>query len=90
MNLIEAAASGNYIIATNVRGNADVVKQCGFGTLVELNDDAVMAEEIRKALYMVEEPFSTDASHVFGTDIITSQIITLYSDSLQEGSETNG
>ena len=50
MNLIEAAASGRYIIATNVRGNADVVKESGFGALVELNDDEAMAREIRRAM----------------------------------------
>ena len=46
INLIEASASGKYIIATDVRGNADVVKQSGFGTLVKLNDDEAMAEAI--------------------------------------------
>ncbi len=46
INLIEAAASGKYIIATDVRGNADVVKQSGYGTLVKLNDDKAMAEAI--------------------------------------------
>lgn len=46
INLIEAAASGRYIIATDVRGNADVVKQSGFGTLVKLNDDEAMAKAI--------------------------------------------
>ena len=47
INLIEAAARGKYIIATDVRGNADVVRQSGFGTLVALNDDEAMAEAIR-------------------------------------------
>ena len=50
MNLIEAAASGRYIIATDVRGNADVVKQSGYGVLVKLNDDEAMAREIRNAM----------------------------------------
>lgn len=48
INLIEAAARGKYIIATDVRGNADVVKQSGYGTLVMLNDDAAMAEAIKR------------------------------------------
>lgn len=47
INLIEAAARGKYIIATDVRGNADVVKQSGYGTLVALNDDQAMADAIR-------------------------------------------
>lgn len=46
INLIEAAARGKYILATDVRGNADVVHQSGYGTLVDLNDDAVMAEKM--------------------------------------------
>ena len=50
MNLIEAAASGRYIIATNVRGNADVVNQCGNGVLVPLNDDKAMAHELRNII----------------------------------------
>lgn len=50
MNLIEAAASGKYIIATDVRGNADVVRQTGSGVLVPLNDDAAMAAEIRRIM----------------------------------------
>lgn len=50
INLIEAAASGRYIIATDVRGNADVVKQSGYGTLVKLNDDEAMAEAIASRL----------------------------------------
>ena len=50
MNLIEAAASGKFIIATNVRGNADVVRQTGSGVLVPLNDDTAMADEIRKTM----------------------------------------
>lgn len=47
INLIEAAARGKYIIATDVRGNADVVRQSGYGTLVTLNDDGAMAEAIK-------------------------------------------
>ena len=48
LNLIEAAARGRYIIATDVRGNADVVKQSGCGVLVKLNDDEAMAAEIAR------------------------------------------
>lgn len=47
INLIEAAARGKYIIATDVRGNADVVRQGGYGTLVALDDDGAMAEAIK-------------------------------------------
>ena len=50
MNLIEAAARGRYIIATDVRGNADVVKQSGYGALVKLDDDAAMAEAVKDVI----------------------------------------
>ena len=46
LNLIEAAARERYIIATDVRGNADVVTQSGYGKLVRLNDDEAMARAI--------------------------------------------
>ena len=46
LNLIEAAARERYIIATDVRGNADVVAQSGYGALVKLNDDEAMARAI--------------------------------------------
>lgn len=48
LNLIEAAARGKYIIATDVRGNADVVAQSGYGKLVPLNDDDALAAEFLK------------------------------------------
>lgn len=54
LNLIEAAARGRYIIATDVRGNADVVKQSGYGTLVKLDDDAAMAEKIDQIYKNIE------------------------------------
>lgn len=63
INLIEAAARGKYIIATDVRGNADVVRQSGYGTLVALNDDAAMAEAIR-AFYRSGSAERTDVSAV--------------------------
>ena len=46
INLIEAAARGRYIIATDVRGNADVVRQSGFGTVVPFDNDVAMADAI--------------------------------------------
>lgn len=48
LNLIEAAARGRCIIATDVRGNADVVRQSGCGELVKLNDDLSLAEAIAR------------------------------------------
>lgn len=46
INLIEAAARGRYIIATDVRGNADVVRQSGFGALVKFDDDEAISNII--------------------------------------------
>lgn len=48
LNLIEAAARGKYIIATDVRGNADVVIQSGFGKLIEFDNDEAMAKAIEE------------------------------------------
>ena len=77
MNLIEAAASGKYIIATDVRGNADVVRQSGFGTLVKLNDDEAMAREIRKAM-TVQEACNIDNVHLYDEREIVKEILNLY------------
>ena len=48
INLIEAMAIGNSIVATNVRGNNDLVQDGENGFLVELNDSGAMAEAILK------------------------------------------
>lgn len=90
LNLIEAVASGKYIIATDVRGNADVVKQSGFGTLVKLNDDKSMAEEIRKAIHSTKKSPKRAPAQEFEASTIASHILRLYSESLQKGIETNG
>ena len=77
MNLIEAAASGRYIIATDVRGNADVVKQSGFGALVKLNDDETMAGEVKKAM---TDQGSYDPSRIrlFDEKEIVKEVMHLY------------
>lgn len=77
MNLIEAAASGRFIIATNVRGNADVVRQCGFGTLVELNDDTAMAEAIQKAMCWQGFP-DMQSVRIFDEKEIVKNLMALY------------
>lgn len=46
INLIEAMAVGNAIIATDVRGNNDLVKDGKNGFLVELNDSKTMADRV--------------------------------------------
>ena len=77
MNLIEAAASGRYIIATDVRGNADVVRQCGFGTLVKLNDDEAMAKEIRKVSAISSVP-NPDNIRIYDERETVTTILSLY------------
>lgn len=77
INLIEAAASGRYIIATDVRGNADVVKQSGYGALVKLNDDEAMAREIEKAMG-VSGGFDLGRVSLFDEKEIVRAVLTLY------------
>lgn len=79
LNLIEAAARGRYLIATDVRGNADVVRQCGYGALVPLNDDAAMAEEIRKAYHQgVPARQCVDEIQVYDEKNIVQTILKIY------------
>ena len=53
INLIEAMALGNPIVATDVRGNNDLVEDGVTGYLVPLNDSKLMAEKIN---YLIENP----------------------------------
>lgn len=46
LNLVEAAARGKYIIASNCRGNIDVVNQSNYGVIVELDDYQALADEM--------------------------------------------
>lgn len=48
INLIEAMAIGNAIVATDVRGNNDLVENEVNGYTVKLNDSADMADKIMK------------------------------------------
>ena len=80
LNLIEAAACGKYIIATDVRGNADVVKQYGYGQLIPLNASHAMARAISdfavKPLSRPEDSF--DRIQVFEEKQIVSALKQLY------------
>lgn len=79
INLIEAAARGRYIIASDVRGNADVVKQSGYGALVPLDDDQAMAEEIKKAAASgASVRRDVSAVAVFGEAEITKELLEIY------------
>ena len=79
VNLIEAAASGKYIIATDVRGNADVVKQSGYGVLVDLDDDKAMAEAIqnvcRKGISVKQDVSSIS---IYDAKNIVGKVLELY------------
>ena len=84
INLIEAAASGKYIISTDVRGSADVVRQSGYGALVKLNDVAAMAEEIKKACVQgVPTRQQVDEVKVYDENSIVETVMEIYSDILQ-------
>jgi len=77
MNLIEAAASGRFIIATDVRGNADVVKQSAYGTLVKLNDDLSMAYAIKKVMTEKQSQVFTN-NQIFDENEIVRKVLSLY------------
>lgn len=79
MNLIKAAASGKYIIATDVCGNADVVKQTGSGVLVPLNDDKAMAAEIKRAMLLYATVKKANV-HQFGENEIILSVFNQYLD----------
>lgn len=57
INLIEAMALGNPIIATDVRGNNDLVQDGKNGYLIELNDSQAMADKI---IELIENPSKLD------------------------------
>ena len=78
LNLIEAAARGRFIIATDVRGNADVVKQSGSGVLVKLNDDEAMAAEIAKLIHTPPAPADRSRIECYCSDAIVRTLFGLY------------
>lgn len=86
INLIEAAASGKYIISTDVRGSADVVRQSGYGALVPLNDDSAMAIEIHKACCEgAPTRQKVDEVKIYDENNIVKTIIKIYLCMIQNG-----
>lgn len=79
INLIEAAARGKWIISTDVRGSADVVKTSSCGVLVPLNDDEAMAAEIA-ALCARGHKFEADRSRIdcYRAEAIVKRLFELY------------
>jgi glycosyltransferase EpsD len=78
LNLIEAAARGRYIIATDVRGNADVVTQSGSGTLVKLNADEAMAERIADLIEHTPAPADRENIACYDSRAIVKTLFGLY------------
>lgn len=83
INLIEAMAIGNAIVATDVRGNNDLVVNGKNGFLVPLNDSKAMAECIMK-LYsnpkLIEEFRKQNLEMVkdYSTGNVISQMVDIY------------
>lgn len=85
INLIEAMAIGNAVVATDVRGNNDLVKDGKNGYLVRLNDSCQMAEAILK-LYnnpmLVEEFRKNNLERVkaYSVDSVIENMVEIYGD----------
>ena len=81
LNLIEAAATGKYIIATDVRGNSDVVSQSGYGVTVALNDYIMMADHILEAYQKAPLKSSVQAAEnvlIYEQNRIVERIMEFY------------
>lgn len=79
INLIEAAARGRYIIATDVRGNADVVRQSSYGIVVPFDDDESLAKTIDDLITNgIQEKTNLDRLNGYSEEEICKQIIACY------------
>lgn len=83
INLIEAMAIGNAIVATDVRGNNDLVKDGENGFLVKLNDSSAMAEAVLRLYESRElmEKFSLknkEMVEAYSVDNVISDMIEIY------------
>lgn len=83
INLIEAMAMGNAIVATDVRGNNDAVEDGVNGYLVPVGDSDLMAEKIL-ALMNDREKLRTfgenglDMVKDFSTENVNREMLTIY------------
>ena len=83
VNLIEAMAVGNAIVATDVRGNRDLVKDGENGFLISLGDSDAMADRITK---LIETPGIMDKFKAqnltdvkdYSTESVIDQMIKIY------------
>ena len=84
INLIEAMAMGNPIVATDVRGNNDAVEDGVNGYLVPVGDSGTMAEKIlglmndREKLRTFGEN-GLDMVRGFSTENVNREMLTIYS-----------
>lgn len=85
INLIEAMAIGNAIVATDVRGNRDLVRNGENGFLVPVGDHRAMADRI---VTLIENPDLMDkfrkeslsAVKKYSTDSVINQLVDIYKD----------
>jgi glycerate kinase len=67
-----------FIIATDVRGNADVVTQSSSGTLVKLNADEAMAERIAELIEHPPAPADRENIACYDSRAIVKTLFDLY------------
>lgn len=83
INLIEAMAIGNPIVATDVRGNNDLIEDGKNGFLVKLNDSQAMAEAIIKLYNSSElmQQFGVANSEMvskYEVNSVTAEMVKIY------------
>ena len=84
VNIMEAMAMGKAIVATNVRGNADLVEDNKGGYLIELNDSKTMAEKIihlyNNSNFIVQMgEYNLEAVKKYSIDIVNEDMKKIYS-----------
>ena len=84
INLIEAMAMGNPIVATDVRGNNDAVEDGVNGYLVPVGDSGMMAEKILELMNDREKlrafgKNGLDMVKDFSTESVNREMLTIYS-----------
>ena len=83
INIIEAMAMGNAIVATDVRGNNDAVKDGVNGYLVPVGDSDLMAEKILELMNDREKlrtfgENGLDMVKDFSTENVNREMLTIY------------
>lgn len=85
VNLIEAMAIGNAIVATDVRGNNDLVEDGVNGYLVKVGDSETMAQRILELIGDRDKlsafgRASRDRVEAFSTDSVNREMTDIYSE----------